>query len=209
MASSRLVLNTAGIKSPLDVGDTADPPGSLSHREPESTAGASAPAPRRVARQRPTVPAPSPRPSRPRPSSDKTPFYGTGRPRQTSIALDPEHASQLDALARVAGVSLNALAVAALHAGVPPAPEDARAAIIDERVERAGGRAARVEHNLRLPEHLRARIDELTSAARARHPRATRSDLINAALRRGLPTDAEAAAKLVADHARRIERQAA
>ena len=115
----------------------------------------------------------------------------------------------LDELARAAGVSVNALAVAALHAGVPAAPEEARAAIVDERVSRAGLRVARIERNLRLPEHLRARIDELTFATRGRLPRATRADLINAALRRGLPADAEGAALLVTEHARRLERAAA
>jgi Arc/MetJ-type ribon-helix-helix transcriptional regulator len=106
-------------------------------------------------------------------------------------------------------VSANALAVAALHAGLPGAAEDARAAIVDERVSRAGQRAPRIERNLRLPEQLRARIDELTSASRARLPRATRADLVNAALRRGLPGDAERAAHLAADHAQRLERAAA
>ena len=106
-------------------------------------------------------------------------------------------------------MSANALAVAALHAGLPGAAEDARAAIVDERVSRAGERAPRIERNLRLPEQLRARIDELTSASRARLPRATRADLVNAALRRGLPGDAERAAHLAADHAQRLERAAA
>ena len=106
----------------------------------------------------------------------------------------------------------NALAVAALHAGLPAASDEAREAIVDERVRRAGvsgGRGARVERDLRLPEHFRARVDELTAAARGRVPRATRADLINAAIERGVPGDAEHAARLVAEHAQRLERGAA
>jgi Arc/MetJ-type ribon-helix-helix transcriptional regulator len=205
---TRLVLSTVGIKSPLDVGDDAgDPPVDAARAEADPPP---APAPRRSSPRR-RRPAPSKTPRRADSSgpSSEMPFYGSGRPLQTSIALDAERASLLDELARAAGVSVNALAVAALHAGLPAAPDDARAEIVDERVGRAGMRAARIERNLRLPEHLRARIDELTSAARGRLPRATRADLINAALRRGLPGDAEHAAQLVADHARRIERAAA
>jgi predicted transcriptional regulator len=139
----------------------------------------------------------------------EAPFYGTGRPLQTSIALDDDCASRLDELARAAGVSANALAVAALHAGLPTAAEAARAVIVEERVSRAGIRAARIERNLRLPAHLRARVDDLTLAARDHLPRATRADLINAALRTGLPADTESAAQLVTSHARRVERSAA
>jgi len=139
------------------------------------------------------------------PSGADAPFYGTGRPLQTSIALDDDCASRLDELARAAGVSANALAVAALHAGLPAASDAARSAIVVERVNRAGIRSARIERNLRLPEHLRARVDELTFAARGQLPRATRADLINAALRIGLPEDAEQGDGLVAAHAQRVE----
>ena len=194
-----------GIKSPLDVGDVDEPPAGHERRPGEPVS-----APRRRAAPRRRRP---PATKAPRPSdgarSGELPFYGSGRPLQTSIALDSDCASLLDELARAASVSANALAVAALHAGLPGAAEDARAAIVDERVSRAGERAPRIERNLRLPEQLRARIDELTSASRARLPRATRADLVNAALRRGLPGDAERAAQLVADHARRLERAAA
>lgn len=50
-------------------------------------------------------------------------FYGCGRPLQTPIALNGACVSRLEELAGAAGVSLNALAVAALHAGLPAAPE--------------------------------------------------------------------------------------
>jgi hypothetical protein len=194
--AQRLTLSTVGIKSPLDVGD-----GDEQRDEPPAR-----PTPRRQQR-RPRPPAEaSLRSERP---VTVAPFYGTGRPLQTSIALDDDCAARLDELARAAGVSANALAVAALHAGLPAAADAVCAAIVDERVGRAGIRGARIERNLRLPEHLRARIDELTFAARGQLPRATRADLINAALRGGLPADAELAAELVAAHARRVELAAA
>lgn len=196
--AQRLVLSTIGIKSPLDVGED----------EPRVAEPARRPPPSRPASQRQTRRRTEALPP-PALGGAQVPFYGTGRPLQTSIALDDDRASLLEELARATRISANALAVAALHSGLPAAADDARAEIVDERVNRAGARVARIERNLRLPEHLRARIDELTAAARGQLPRANRADLINAALRRGLPADAELAAELVADHARRVERAAA
>jgi hypothetical protein len=193
--AQRLVLSTAGIKSPLDMGEDEQP---ASEKPPSRVAG-----PRRQNEHPQRLAEPLPRAQT---ESGPVPFYGTGRPLQTSIALDDDRAALLDELARAAGVSANALAVAALQAGLPAEADDARGVIVDERVNRAGVRSARIERNLRLPEHLRARIDELAAAVRGQLPRATRADLINAALRRGLPADAERAAELVADHARRVER---
>jgi hypothetical protein len=194
--AQRLTLSTVGIKSPLDVGDGDEP-----REEPSVRA-----TPWRPPREARSPAEASRRSERP---AAVAPFYGTGRPLQTSIALDEDCTSRLGALARAAGVSANALAVAALHAGLPAAVDAARAAIVAERVSRAGLRGARIERNLRLPEHLRARVDELTFAARGQLPRATRADLINAALRSGLPADAEQAAGLVAAHAQRVELAAA
>lgn len=54
-------------------------------------------------------------------------------------------------------------------------------------------------------QQLRARVDELTAGARERLPRSERANLINAALERGMPRDAQAAVELVVDHARRLE----
>jgi hypothetical protein len=200
--AQRLTLSTAGIKSPLDFGEeetgraeaiVLEPPperpaARRRHQKPRAESATSGLASRSPAAQ--------------------APFYGTGRPLQTSISFDADCVSQLDELARTAGVSANALAVAALQTGLPVAADAARAMIVDERVNRAGIRAARIERNLRLPEHLRARVDELTFAAQHQVPRATRADLVNAALRAGLPTDAQQAAELVAEHARRVERAA-
>jgi predicted transcriptional regulator len=199
--SRRLTLSTVGIKSPLDLSaeqdQTQDDERRTERQQPQ--------APRQQKPPRHSTPASS-YPRRPTPAD--APFYATGRPRQTSIAIDPDCAARLEQLARDTGISTNALTVAALHAGLPAGDDDARAMIIDERVGRAGLRTARIERNLRLPEHLRARLDELTRAASARLPRATRADLVNAALRAGLPTTAEQAAELATAHARRVEQAA-
>jgi len=208
--AGRLTLSTVGIKSPLDVRQAGERPVA----EPPAPDRAPAkPARPRAAPARPRPTAAPARRARQQPQRARTgaeaPFYGSGRPLQTSIALDAACVAELEALARAARVSVNALAVAVLHSGLPPAADDARTAIVDERVRRAGETVARVERNLRLPEQLRVRVDELTAAARQRLPRATRADLVNAALRRGLPQDAQAAAQLAAEHARRVERAAA
>jgi hypothetical protein len=207
--ASRLTLSTVGIKSPLDVQQAGERP-AVESPTPER-APAKPTRSRAAARPRPTA-APTRR-ARPQPPEVRTgadaPFYGSGRPLQTSIALDAACVAELEQLARAARVSVNALAVAVLHSGLPLAADDARSAIVDERVRRAAETVARVERNLRLPEQLRVRVDELTAAAQRRLPRATRADLVNAALRRGLPEGAQAAAELVAGHAQRLERAAA
>ena len=219
--AQRLTLSTVGIKSPLDVGQDAEAtPARPAKRSTGATrvdaAHTSDAPPAPEAKRRP----PSRRPrgeraSRPRTATTdrdgggETPFYGSGRPLQTSIALDAELDELLEQVGRAARVPVNALVVAALQAGLPPHSDQAREAIVDERVSRAGQSPARVERNIRLPEHLRARIDELVASARERLPRGSRADLVNASLRRGLPADAEQAAELVAAHARRLERAVA
>ena len=196
--AQRLVLNAVGIKSPLDVDTDPDPSPSLQAPKRATPTAAHR---RHSARQQQ-----APDSERPLSAADSAagPFYATGRPVQTSIALDLDCASRLDELARAARVSGNALAVAALHAGMPTAADHALTLIVQERVDRIGAR--RIERNLRLPEHLRARVDELTSVVRERVPRATRADLINPAVRAHLPADAEHAAELVLEHTRRVER---
>ena len=225
--AQRLTLSTVGIKSPLDVTQDTDEAPRPAPAASAVKASSSAPSPRpSTSVEQPATPvkpvrrtgsqrtrsgrAPRQRTARvERRGGGVEPFYGSGRPLQTSIALDEELADLLEQIGRAARVSVNSLVVAALQAGLPPHSDHAREAIVDERVRRAGQTPARVEHNLRLPEHLRARIDELVAAARERLPRAARADLINAALRTGLPEDAEYAAELVAEHARRLERDAA
>lgn len=201
--AGRLTLSTVGIKSPLDVAQAALPSAAEPPPvEPARHAQVPAARPRRAR-------APRARPAQNIRPAGEAPFYGAGRPLQTSIALDAACSTQLEELARAARVSFNALAVAVLHAGLPIETDAVRSAIVDERVRRAGTQLARVERNLRLPEQLRTRVDELTATARDRLPRATRADLVNAALRRSLPADAQAAAELVAEHAQRLERTAA
>ncbi len=194
----RLTLSTVGIKSPLDVDENTP---------------AAAPSDQEAAHAAPRPQPSRPRPSRPartleKPDEQEPRFYGTGSRVQTSIALDAGHAQLLEELARAAHVTVNALAVAALQAGLPANNAAARAAIVEERVRRVGV-PARVERNLRLPLQLRARVDELVAAARESMPRVNRADLVNAALGSALPTDAQRAAELVADYARRLERAAA
>jgi len=139
-------------------------------------------------------------------SKREAPFFGGGRGLQTSIALDGPRAELLAELSRATSLSVNAIAVAAIHAGLPTSTDAARELILAERVDRAGARMPRLETNLRLPLQLRARVDELTAGAREHLPRSERADLINATLGRGLPLEAQAAAELVAEHARRLER---
>ena len=195
--SERLILRRVGVRGPLD-GDGAV------HATEQP--GLNQPAERSLsATMPPTVREPTPAPA---PEPAEPPFYGTGRPLQTSIALDEDCDSMLDQFARAAGVSLNALAVAVLHSGLPSGADEARLMICEERIERAGSRSRRLERNFRLPEALRTRIDELMAAARPGTPRATRADLINAALRRGLPPGGKRAAALVIEHAQRAERAA-
>jgi hypothetical protein len=117
--------------------------------------------------------------------------------------LDAELAQQLEELCRAGAVTFSALLVATLQSGLPTTGEQALRAAILERADRPRG--ARVERNVRLPEQLRVRLDQLTENVRDAARRATRADLTNAVLRAALPGDAEQAAKLVSDHHRRLE----
>jgi len=197
--TQRLVLSTVGIKSPLDIGSDVMPP--ELELPPRSSSAARKPrqsCPTDRSQAQPLLVAAVDQVPR------IAPFYATGRPRQTSIALDPQFVQGLDDVARAAGVSVNALAVAALHAGLPATTENARTRVLEERLIRLDA-GRRMESNLRLPDHLRTRVDELAAAVRGRIPRATRADLVNAALRSHLPADAERAAELVRGHTRRLE----
>jgi hypothetical protein len=180
--AQRLVLNTAGIKGVLAVGE--DPP----IAQP-------------VAAAPPAEPAASPRrrSAQPRPAS----------PALAAIALNAAQLERLSDLVRATGSSLNAIVVAGLQAGLPTGADAACEAILAERVSRAGAVAPRVPTLIRLPRDLRLRIDELSVAARERVPRSVRADLINAALERGVPSDPAAVVELVGEHAQRLERAAA
>jgi Arc/MetJ-type ribon-helix-helix transcriptional regulator len=204
--AGRLTLSTVGIKSPLDIG-AADVEPEVVRTQPDKQPS-SRPRRAKAARARASHSAGAPAAGSQH-DGGEAPFYGCGRPLQTSVSLDADCARLVEELARAAHVAVSALVVAAMQAGLPAQSDEARMAIVDERVSRAGAVPARVERNFRLPEQLRARVDELVAAAREHLPRVNRADLVNAALRRGLPTDAQQAADLVSEHARRRERAAA
>jgi hypothetical protein len=206
--AQRLVLNTAGIKGVLAVGE--DPPAA-----PISAAAPAEPpaSPRRRSAQpkaaSPALAAIAPAPARSTAAERGDAFYGTGRQVQTSMALNTGQLERLSDLVRATGSSLNAIVVAGLQAGLPAGADAACEAILAERVSRAGGVAPRVPTLIRLPRDLRLRIDELSVAARERVPRSVRADLINAALEQGVPSDPAAVMELVGEHAQRLERAAA
>jgi predicted DNA-binding protein len=194
----RLTLSTVGIDSPLAVGETPVP----APAPAEQPAAAPTPARRPRSRASAAVTTPASVAELPRPRVDGA-FYGTGRPLETAMALNPAHLERLGELSRATGRSLNAITVAALHAGLPGSTDAAGEAIVTEQRARVGALDRRVRTTMRLPDDLRARIDELSAPA-LRLSRGARADLINAALERGLPADAYAAAALVDGHARRL-----
>ncbi len=204
--AQRLTLSTVGIKSPLDINHDGYPKAAKAQAA-DDLAAPSLPKTRSASSTPPKNPARSALKIA-EPTGAAARFYGAGRPVQTSVALDQDCSQRLAELARATGASVNALAVAAIHTGLPAKSELAQQMILEERLRRAGTRHARLEQNLRLPQQLRTRADELVSAARSQVPRATRADLLNAALRRGLPTDAQPAAQLVARHAQQTEQAA-
>jgi hypothetical protein len=164
----RLMLNTVGIKSPLDV---------RSRRRASEPAGtASSMHARRALNPRPVI-----SPTRPAPG---------GAPKLTAVALDEDLAQRLDRTARAAGVSANGLAVAALDAALADQPKALR---ITDRRRPPTHRAT--QRTLRLPPHLRHRADRLSGGGAS--SAATRSELINTAIRRGLPDSPRLALALV------------
>ena len=213
MTRQRLTLSDVGIKSPLDIANAGDASAPAAPADDRVRAGARQAKARAASERRGAARAAfdhGPRafaataPGRP---GGRAALLRNGQRVQTSIALDAEQAGLLEELARAAHVTVNALAVASLHAGLPTRGDDALNAIVDERVRRVG--LTRVERNLRIPLQLRTRMDELVAIARPRVPHVNRADLVNAALVRGLPTDAQQAAELVTDYTRRLEGAAA
>jgi hypothetical protein len=205
--AQRLVLNTAGIKGVLAVGE--DPPAAAPVAAAPPAEPLASPR-RRSAQAKPASPALAAIAPAPAAAADRgDAFYGTGRQVQTSMALNTGQLERLSDLVRATGSSLNAIVVAGLQAGLPAGADAACEAILAERVSRAGGVAPRVPTLIRLPRDLRLRIDELSVAARERVPRSVRADLINAALEQGVPSDPAAVIELVGEHAQRLERAAA
>ena len=182
----RLVLNTVGIKSPLDV------------RAPKrAMKSAGAPAPLRAAAGSPRAGA-DPSTTHPRRALNPRPIISPARqatgkaPKLTAIALDEDLAQKLDSTARAAGVSANGLAVAALDAALANNPNAVR--VTDSR----RGPAHRTRQTtLPLPPRLRNRADRLSATVNSPSSGAARSDLINTAIRRGLPENPRLALALV------------
>jgi len=129
-------------------------------------------------------------------------FYGSGDLEQRSIAIEPELYTNLTDLSRAARVPSNTLFLAAVHAKLPTTSREAVKAIVGERAEHPGRRR---EYTPRIPIALRVRLDELIESSRETLPKANRADLVNAALRAGLPADAHRAAELVTSWERERE----
>lgn len=190
---SRLVLSTVGIKSPVDVrpdpraGGWRKPVRGSRHSHlravPES------PGPRGLPRsKRRSL---TPRPVISDASSSRSETTG---PVTTTLSLDHRLAQKIDATARAAGVSAEVLAVAALTAGMPSETSAARRMIADQATE-ATKRC--VKRHLTLPEDLRRRADDLAIEIRQMSPGTCGSDVVDAALRKGLPATPQLALALV------------
>ena len=181
--SGQLVLSTVGIKRPQEV-----------RRRRQQ--------PPRVADQWPRPARPAPRASdssvaQPRRVLTPSPVIAEGEEptqrvvsQRTTVRLDGDLARRLDGTARAAGVSAEQLALATLERALSDADGGLRV-----RDQRPGSRGRTTNRKLRLPHHLRERTDAI--AARAKEPRLARSELINDAIRRGLPDNPRLALALV------------
>lgn len=123
-----------------------------------------------------------------------------GRPKQTALILDRDLSARADALVAGSGprVTFAAIVTAVLHFHLPADGEAA--------ARRIGGyrrrRLEALEHpweerNARLPEPLRAELDDVVAGATGRVASVRRSTLVNALLDAHLPADAGDAARLV------------
>lgn len=168
-----------------------------------------APAPAAVA----AAPADEPAAAEPEPDTSDVPAWAQdlahaalapdrllGRPKQTALILDRELSSRADALVAATGprVTFAALVTAILHFHLPADGEAAARAI-------GGYRRRKLEtldrpweeRNARLPEPLRAELDDVVAGATGRVASVRRSTLVNALLDAHLPADADGAARLV------------
>lgn len=139
--------------------------------------------------------------SRPVPTAaDPRVEFTTGKLRQIAWFVTDDFYNQIAEVAEQARVSVNSLLAASAHAGLPIDGHDAaRLALAEHRL---GGEKS--QHGPRVPEALLARFDTLLAEGRTLLAEAgvsrqtvSRSELIAAAARRGLPEDREAAAELV------------
>ncbi len=123
-----------------------------------------------------------------------------GRPKQTALILDRELSTRADELVAATGprVTFAALVIAVLHFHLPADGTAAAKAI-------GGYRRRKLEsldhpweeRNARLPEPLRAELDDVVSGAVGRVASVRRSTLVNALLDAHLPATADDAARLV------------
>lgn len=123
-----------------------------------------------------------------------------GRPKQTALILDRDLSSRADELVAATGprVTFAALVIAVLHFHLPVDGTAAAKAI-------GGYRRRKLEsldhpweeRNARLPEPLRAELDEVVSGAVGRVAAVRRSTLVNALLDAHLPATPDDAARLV------------
>ena len=180
---SRLVLSTLGIKSPVDV--SPEPPAARRRAFQGTPSPAAARGPAHAGRS-----ASSARRSlKPRPVISDPPRLVTA-----SIALERRLVERIEETARVAGVAVDVLVVAALTAGMPVRPAAAHELMTDQTSARP---QRRVRQNLHLPARLRDRADDLAAEIRRSLPHAQGSDVINAALKKGLPATPQRALALV------------
>lgn len=123
-----------------------------------------------------------------------------GRPKQTALILDRDLSSRADELVAATGprVTFAALVIAVLHFHLPVDGTAAAKAI-------GGYRRRKLEsldhpweeRNARLPEPLRAELDDVVSGAVGRVAAVRRSTLVNALLDAHLPATPDDAARLV------------
>ncbi|MBF6619546.1 MAG: hypothetical protein ITG02_04885 [Patulibacter sp.] len=123
-----------------------------------------------------------------------------GRPKQTALILDRDLSSRADELVAATGprVTFAALVIAVLHFHLPADGTAAAKAI-------GGYRRRKLEsldhpweeRNARLPEPLRAELDDVVSGAVGRVAAVRRSTLVNALLDAHLPATPDEAARLV------------
>lgn len=123
-----------------------------------------------------------------------------GRPKQTALILDRDLSSRADELVAATGprVTFAALVIAVLHFHLPTDGTAAAKAI-------GGYRRRKLEsldhpweeRNARLPEPLRAELDDVVSGAVGRVAAVRRSTLVNALLDAHLPATPDDAARLV------------
>jgi hypothetical protein len=211
--SSLPKLDLTGVKgrNPVEAFLTPVPdPAALPDPVPAPEAAAAAPRAVAAASAARTTSRPRTQTRRPKPPASaeaaartsRTAFYGSGELEQRSIAIEPELYTNLTDLSRAARVPSNTLFLAAVHAKLPTTSREAVKAIVGERAEHPGRRR---EYTPRIPIALRVRLDELIEASRETLPKANRADLVNAALRAGLPADAHRAAELVTSWERERE----